>query len=79
MKKISSPQKQLNYFFKFDSTTEGTIFLTDCTKNAKNPIFFYRHRQGTLIDIFNPWRRMEEITNYFRTDIARSYRLGDGF
>ncbi len=79
MKKISNPQKQLNYLFESDCTANDTEFSIDCTKSAKNPTFFYRHRDGIRTDIFNVWKRQDEPEDYSRADIARSYRLGGGF
>lgn len=61
------------------NSTDDDFFSNDCTKTAKNSIFYYKHRTGCSTEIFNQWKVREDIEIYSRADMKRVYRLGDGF
>ena len=78
-----------DFFHSFDSTKSQITydFLVTFTDGYNDKVhyqinnLFYWHRQGCSrhIDPYNPWRLPEEPDNCSRADIARTYRLGEGF
>jgi hypothetical protein len=86
-----SRQTNISYFFhSFDNTKsqitfESLVTSTDGYKDKvpcqNNNFFYYWHRQGCSrrTDPYNPWRIPEEPDDCSKADIARTYRLGEGF
>jgi hypothetical protein len=84
-------QSNINDFFNNFYSTEFQItydFLVTFTDGYKDKVHYqinnfsyYRHRQGysSRKDPYNSWRLPEEPDDCSRADIARTYRLGDGF
>jgi hypothetical protein len=79
-----------DFYHSFDRTKSQITFdflvtSTDGYKNklpCQNNNFFYsRHRQNYSkpTNPYNAWRIPEDPDNCSRADIARAYRLGDGF
>jgi len=79
-----------DFYHSFDNTKSQITYdsLVTSTDGYKHKIpfqinnfFNYRHRQGysRRTDPYNPWRLPEEPVDCSRTDIARTYRLGEGF
>jgi hypothetical protein len=79
-----------DFLHSFDSTKSQITydFLVTFTDEYKDKVpyqtdnfFYYRHRMGysKRTAPYNAWRLPEEPENCSRADIARTYRLGDGF
>jgi len=91
MKYFTYKQSSIRDFFhSFDSTKSQITYDSLVTSiygyNGKVPCqinnFFYsRHRQdySRRTDHYDTWRIPEDPDNCSRADIARAYRLGDGF
>lgn len=65
----------------FDSLVTSTDGYKGTVPCQNNNFFYSRHRHGCSkrTDPCNPWRLPEEPGDCSRADIARTYRLGDGF
>ncbi len=65
----------------YDSLVTFTVGYKGNVPCQINIFFHYRHRQGHSIrtDPYDAWRIPEDPDNCSRADIARAYRLGDGF
>jgi hypothetical protein len=82
--------KIIDFFYNFDSTKsqityDSLVTFTDEYKDQvpcqNNNFYYYRHRYGysSRNDPYNPWRLLEVPDDCSRANIARTYRLGDGF
>jgi hypothetical protein len=87
---ICRQSKISDFFNSFDNTKSQITFdsLVTATDGYQNKVlcqlnnfFYYWHRQNCSrsTNLDNLWRLPEEPNDCSRADIARTYRLGDGF